>query len=210
LQNLSAGLDATVRTFPTPRRILLSGISGGGFGTIFAVSLVRSLYPGVPIELINDSGVGVGKPDQPEFFEDRLAYWNILDSFLPESCPDCIADDGHGTGMHIWSLDQDPDLRLSLMSFTEDFTIAIGFFGVPRPVWGVALKEEMQQAEDAHPNRIRSFIADSAPFFPPETAEPLDHTFLLDKTEVAVEEITVLAWVTAMLEDSSEWTSRSD
>jgi hypothetical protein len=204
LQNLSAGLDATVRTFPAPRRILLTGISGGGFGTIFALPLVRSLYPGVPIELVNDSGVAVGKPNEPEFFEDRLAYWNILDSFLPLSCPDCIGDDGHGTGIHIWSLDQDPDLRLSLMSFTQDTTIAGFFFNVPGPEWEVALKEEMQQAEDAHPNRIRSFIADSAPFF------PNDHTFLLDKTQVAVEEITVLAWVTAMLEDSNEWTSRSD
>lgn len=199
LQNLSASLDVTVRTFPTPRRILLTGISGGGFGTIFALPLVRSLYPGVPIELVNDSGVGVGKPDQPEFFEDRLAYWNILDSFLPESCTDCIADNGHGTNLHIWYLDQDPDLRQSLMSFTQDSTIAGAFFNVPGPVWEVALREEMQQVEAAHPDRVRTFIADGN-----------QHTFLLDKTDLAVEEITVLDWVTAMLDDSAEWTSRTE
>jgi hypothetical protein len=199
LQNLSAGLDVTANIFPSPRRILLTGISGGGFGTIFALPLVRTLYPGVPIELVNDSGVGVGKPDQPEFFEERLQYWNIFESFLPNSCPDCIAADGHGTGVHIWSLDQDPDLRLSLMSFTRDSTIAGVFFNVPGPVWEVALRQEMQQAEDAHPERLRSFIADGT-----------SHTFLLSMTSLEVEGISVLDWLTAMLDDSEQWTSRAD
>jgi hypothetical protein len=199
LQNLSAGLDATVRTFPTPRRILLTGISGGGFGTIFALPLVRSLYPGVPIELVNDSGVGVANPGAPEVVEARLGYWNILESFLPQSCTDCIGDDGHATGMHIWELDQDPDLRLSLMSYSEDALISTFFFGVPGSIWGVALKEEMQQVEDAHPDRVRSFIpAGSA------------HTMLLISPDLVAEDISVLNWVTAMLDDSAEWTSRTD
>jgi hypothetical protein len=199
LQNLSAGLDATISTFPTPRRILLTGTSGGGFGTIFAVTLVRSLYPGVPIELVNDSGVGVGSPDQPEIIDARLAYWNILESFLPVSCTDCIGDDGHATGMHIWELDQDPNLRLSLMSYSEDALISTFFFGVPGPEWGAALKEEMQQVEDAHPDRVRTFI-------PAGTA----HTMLLISPELVVEDISVLDWVAAMLDDSAEWTSRMD
>ena len=115
------------------------------------------------------------------------------------SCTDCIAEDGHGTGVHIWSLDNDPDLRLSLISFTQDTTIAGFFFGVPGPDWEVALREEMQQVEAAHPDRVRTYIAQGT-----------QHTFLLDKTDLEVEEITILAWVTAMLEDSSEWTSRSE
>lgn len=196
LQNLSAGLGVTVRAFPNPRRIVLAGESGGGYGTIFALPLVRALYPGVPIDLINDSGVAVGKPDEPEFFLDRLDYWNISDSFLPASCADCIADDGHGTGIHIYALDNDPDLRLSLLSFTQDGTIAGFFFEVPGPVWQQALIEEMAELEAAHPERTRSFIA-------PGT----DHTFLLNKTDLAIEGITVLEWVTAMLDGSDEWES---
>jgi hypothetical protein len=196
LQNLSAGLDVTVRAFPSPRRILLAGTSGGGFGTIFALPLVRSLYPGVPIELINDSGVAVGKPDEPEFFLDRLDYWNVSDSFLPASCPDCIAEDGHGTGFHIWSLTQDPNLRLSLMSYTQDGTIAGFFFEVPGPIWQEALLEEMAEVEAAHPDRVRSFIA-------PGTS----HTFLRNDTNPVIEGISVLEWVTGMLEDSEDWTS---
>ena len=69
LQNLSAGLDVTVNTFPAPRRILLVGASAGGLGTTFALPVVRSLYPEIPIDVVNDSGVGIGRPDQPEFQE---------------------------------------------------------------------------------------------------------------------------------------------
>ena len=101
LHNLSASLDVTVQAFPSPRRIVLMGVSGGGFGTI---------------DVVNDSGVSVGRPNEPEFFEGLLSYWNIKDSFLPASCPECIAEDGHGTGVHSWGLEQDENLRLSLLS----------------------------------------------------------------------------------------------
>ncbi|MFK7977216.1 MAG: pectin acetylesterase-family hydrolase, partial [Halioglobus sp.] len=67
LHNLSASLDVAVNTFPSPRRILLTGVSAGAFGTTFALPLVRHLYPDVPIEIINDSGIGVGRPNDPDY-----------------------------------------------------------------------------------------------------------------------------------------------
>lgn len=199
IRNLSAALDVTARTFPAPRRIVLTGISGGGFGTIFALPLVRTLYPGVPIELVNDSGVAVGRPNEPEFFRRLLSYWNALDTFLPPSCPDCIAADGHGTSIHSWGLDRDENLRLSLLSYKQDSTIANFFFEVPGPVWEPELIRKMAEVEASHPDRVRSLIADGN-----------SHTFLLSGTALEVDGITVLDWVTAMLDDSPEWTSRLD
>ena len=199
LHNLSASLDVTVQTFPSPRRIVLMGVSGGGFGTIFAIPLVRTLYPDVPIDVVNDSGVSVGRPNQPEFFERLLGYWNILDSFLPASCPDCIGDDGHGTGVHSWGLEQDQNLRLSLLSHKQDSTIATFFFGISGAQWEPELIREMAEVEAAHPDRVRSLIADGS-----------DHTFLIGRTALEVEGISVQDWIAAMLDGSSEWTSRSD
>jgi hypothetical protein len=199
LQNLSAALDVTVQTFPAPRRILLTGVSGGGFGTIFALPLVRTLYPDVPIELVNDSGVAVGRPNEREFFLDLLDYWNALDSFLPASCPDCIADDGHGTNIFTWALEQDDSLRISLMSYKQDGVIAGAFFETPGPVWEVELIREMAEVEADNPERLRTLVADG-------TA----HTFLGARTGLEVDGITVLDWVTAMLNDSNEWISRLD
>ena len=199
LRNLSASLDVAVNTFPSPKRILLTGESGGGFGTIFALTLVRSLYPGIPIEVVNDSGVGVGRPDEPEFFTSKFDYWNITDSFLPASCPNCIDDNGHGTNYFTWQLDRDENVRLSLLSHKQDFIIATFFFGLTGEEWEPALISEMQAVEASHPNRIRSFLADGT-----------DHTFLTAKPNLVVEGISVFEWVQAMLDDSSEWTSRSD
>jgi Pectinacetylesterase len=199
LQNMSAALDVTVQTFPSPRRILLTGVSGGGFGTIFALPLVRTMYPDVPIEVINDSGVAVGRPGEPEFFTDLLTYWNALDSFIPPSCPNCIDEDGHGTGIFNWALERDDNLRISLMSHKQDAVIAGFFFEVPGPVWEAELISEMAEVEAANPERLRSLVADG-------TA----HTFLGSRTGLEVDGITVLDWVTAMLDDSADWTSRLD
>lgn len=199
LHNLSASLDVTVQAFPSPRRIVLMGVSGGGFGTIFAIPLVRTLYPDIPIDVVNDSGVSVGRPNEPEFFEGLLSYWNIKDSFLPASCPECIAEDGHGTGVHSWGLEQDENLRLSLLSHKQDSTIANFFFGVSGDAWEPELIREMAEVEAAHPDRVRSLIADGSA-----------HTFLIGLTGLEVEGITVQDWVAAMLDGSAEWTSRSD
>ena len=199
LHNLSAALDVTVKAFPAPRRIALVGVSGGGFGTIFAIPLVRTLYPDVPIDVINDSGVSVGRPNEPEFFRSLLEYWNIADSFLPASCPDCIAADGHGTGVHIWGLDRDENLRLSLLSHKQDSTIATFFFGVGGKKWEPELIREMGEVEAAHPDRMHSLIADGS-----------EHTFLISSTDLEVDGITVMDWIAAMLDDSPEWTSRID
>ncbi len=199
LQNMSAALDVTVQAFPAPRRIVLMGVSGGGFGTIFALPLVRTLYPDVPIDIVNDSGVSVGRPNEPEFFRSLLAYWNISDAFLPASCPDCIAEDGHGTGVHTWGLERDENLRISLMSYKQDSTISTFFFGVGGAAWEPELIREMGEVEAANPDRVRSFIADGSA-----------HTFLIGGTALEVDGITVMEWVAAMLDDSPEWTSRID
>ena len=199
LHNLSAALDVTVQAFPAPRRIVLMGVSGGGFGTIFALPLVRTLYPGVPIDVVNDSGVSVGRPNEPEFFKSLLSYWNISEAFLPASCPDCIGDDGHGTGVHNWGLDRDENLRISLLSHKQDSTIATFFFGVAGPTWEAELIREMGEVESGSPDRVRSLIADGSA-----------HTFLIGRTGLEVDGITVLDWVTAMLDGSDEWTSRID
>jgi len=197
LHNLSASLDVAVKTFPAPKRILLTGISAGGFGTTWALPLVRHLYPGVPIELINDSGLGVARTDKPEFIRLLLEDWN-MGAFLPPSCPTCIGADGHLTDYHKWQLAEDDDFRLSMMSYTLDTVITI-FVRVSREEFGREMRAEMADLENAYPERMRSFITEGA-----------DHTFLLSDTSITAGGVSVLDWVTAMLEDSADWVSTSD
>ena len=90
-------------------------------------------------------------------------------------------------------------MRISLLSHTQDATIASFFFGVGGAAWEPELIREMAEVEALHPDRLHSFIANGS-----------EHTFLAGRTALEVDGITVMDWVAAMLDDSTEWTSRID
>jgi hypothetical protein len=199
LHNLSAGLDVTRNTFPAPRRIFLIGASAGGLGTSFALPLVRSLYPGIAIDVLNDSGVGVGRPDTPEFQALLIDDWNTR-AFFPASCENnCLAPDGHLTDYHDWQMGQDPNLRRGFLSYTQDTVFADVFLRIGGPAFEAALIPEMEQAEAAAPERVRSWI-------------PIGngHTFVQAEPEQTAGGVKVLDWIGLMLDNSPEWVSVAD
>ena len=198
LHNLSAALDVAVRAFPAPRKILLAGQSGGGFGTIFALPLVRQLYPGVPIDVVNDSGVGVLKPGKPEFLDKIIAEWNI-GAFIPASCPECLPADGHLTDYLIWQMDQDPDVKRGLLSYSRDANLSDLFLAIGGDVFEQALAQELQQQEDAHPQRTHSWVVSGS-----------GHTFVELEPDRSAGGVALMEWVAAMLADSDEWVSARD
>ena len=198
LHNLSAALDVAVQTFPAPRRIVLAGVSGGGYGSIFALPLVRQLYPGVPIDVINDSGVGINRPDDAAFNQQVIDYWNI-GGFFPASCAECTVQ-GDPTGFLDWQLKEDPEVRLGMLSYAQDFTIGTFFLGIGGPAFESILRSSMAELESRNPERMRSFIAPGA-----------SHTFLLGELDVAVEGVTVGEWVGSQVDDvDGNWESVSE
>lgn len=198
LHNLSAGLDVTLETFPNPERIILMGVSGGGLGTSLALPLVRHHYPDVAIEVINDSGIGVARPDQPEFLELLFDDWNVW-AFLPESCTDCVSPDGHLTNYNIWLLEQDENVRRSTLSTTRDSTFADFFLMIGQEAFEAAMLVEMQKLEDAHPERERTWIPAGS-----------EHTFLQREPDRTAGGVPLMVWLTAMLEGSDDWVSVRD
>ncbi len=198
LHNLSAGLDVTANTFPAPQRILLVGASAGGLGTTFALPVVRSLYPDIPIDVVNDSGIGVGRPDQPEFQELLLSDWNSQ-AFFPESCDQCIADDGHLTDYHSWQMNEDPNTRRGFLSYDQDTVFADIFLMIGKPAFEEAMREEMQQAEDDVPDRVRTWI-------PTGTG----HTFVQSEPDQTAGGVGVLDWIGFMINESDDWVSVAD
>ncbi len=198
LHNLSAALDVARNTFPSPSRILLIGVSAGGFGTTYSLPLVRKLYPDVPIEVVNDSGLGIVRPDQPEFVEFLLDAWNAR-AFLPPSCPTCIGEDGHLTDVHKWELEQDPNVRLGMLSYTRDNLIAVTFTQTGLDAFEAVLKPELADIESAFPERMHSWVPDGE-----------GHTFLLSSLELTAGGVSAIDWVRAMLDGSPDWKSASD
>lgn len=192
LKNLSAGLDLAIRFFPSPNRILIAGYSAGGFATAYALPLVRYLYPGTPIYVINDSGVGILPHGM---LKKMMSEWRS-ELFIPNSCPGCLDEHGHLTNYYAWQLSQDKNFRLAMMSYTADIVMAEG---MDNRYFERQLITEMAELERLHPQRMRSFIANGQ-----------RHTFLPSLMDVSVGKFSEADWIAAMLENSSSWVSVSE
>ena len=206
LQNLTAALDIGIAEFPNPSRILLTGISGGGFGTIAALPLVRYYYPETEIVVFNDSGIGVAKEGDADFLnETLLAGWNAT-SLVPESCSDCTSN-GHVTRLIEWQLAADDDFTMSALSFSADSVISTFFLMIPAAQFTESLLSETGRTTMLFEDRYKRGIA-----------EGTGHTFVL--TEMASEDgggldtiiagTTVLDWFTAHIEGGEAWVDLVD
>lgn len=192
LENLSASLDVIQRAYPAPRKIFLAGNSAGGFAVHFALPLVRALYPGVAIELVNDSGIPILPPDiLPSWAE----YWGG-EAFYPASCGDCAGESGDLSAYYRYQLDEDPDLRMGFISSRRDET---GSGAVGAEAFEAGLLEVLGSTEAAHPDRVRSMIADDD-----------SHTFILRQFEREVGGRTVKHWLGDMLSGGDAWVSVAD
>jgi len=211
LQNLTAALDVAEAEFPNPSRILLTGVSGGAFGTIAALPLVRYYFPETEILVFNDSGVGVAKEGNPDFInETLLAGWNA-DSLVPASCTDCTSN-GHATRLIEWQLEADEDFTMSALSFSADAVISVTFLQINPANFTASLLAETGRTTMLFESRYKRFI-------PAGQA----HTTLLRATsgggggglqigslETAIGGVTVLDWFTAHIDGTDGWVDLVD
>ena len=192
IHNLSASLDVIQATFPAPSKILLAGNSAGGFGTHFALPLVRKVYPGVPIDQINDSGIGIYEPGTFDMLSD---YWNSS-SFIPASCFTCVGADGNLTDLHKYQLAEDENLRLAYMSSKQDEVITGEFAIISPTVFEEELLQAVSELTEAYPERFRSLITNGD-----------SHTFLQRQYTLEIGGTTVRQWVGDMVTGNEDWVS---
>ena len=216
LQNLSAALDQAKQAFPEPKRILLAGSSGGGYGTITGTVLTRIAYPDTPLFVLNDAGVGLGLAGDPAF------VWKLINEFqasaiVPGSRPD-ILDSGHLTPLIGWQLQQDPNLKVAAVSYTEDTVISQIYLAVDPKDFRAWLWDQMEALEDRHAGRFASFLpegiqhttllGDPAGFMDPESeyAQALA-PMLGGMDSTAVENVPLGKWIENFVEGRSDWSS---
>lgn len=156
LRNLSAALSAAKAAFPSPKRILLAGSSGGGFGLVLGLPLARMVWPDAELMVMNDSGVGVAKSGDPAFIQQLLKEFGASD-LVPASCEGCF-DDGHLTNLLRWSLERDPTVRMAAFSSMRDYVIANLFLQTEPAKFETALRAEMAELEAAFPGRFAAFL----------------------------------------------------
>lgn len=186
LLNLSASLDVIHKTYPSPDKIVLAGNSAGGYAVHIALPLVRKLYPGARIYVINDSGIGIANPGGlVSLFE----YWNAS-AFIPESCGDCIGTDGNLTGLHNYQLIHDDNIKMAYISSKQDSVTSAAVGG---ETYELQLLEAVSELNISHPNRFQALID-----------QGVAHTYIIKSFHVEIGGVSVKKWVTQMINES-DW-----
>ena len=125
-RNVRQALRRLVPTFRGARRVLLTGVSAGGFGAAYNYDQIATAFgPSVDVSLVDDSG--------PPLDDSRLSpclqqtwrtLWN-LDATLPRDCTECRAQANGGglVSMVDFLARKYPTRRLGLVCSTGDDTI---------------------------------------------------------------------------------------
>lgn len=156
LANLSAALDGAKARYPTPSRITLAGSSGGAYGTFAALPLLRHLYPDVPIDVVEDSGSGLGKPGDPAFLT------KLLDEFgasrlIPESCTACQGADSL-LPFRAWQFEHLANFRVASLAGLRDGILADVFLQIPGADFETMLRDRSGALAAAYPDRYRRML----------------------------------------------------
>lgn len=191
LRNVSATLDVAREHFKNPKRVLLTGASAGGYGTIWITSLVRLIYPDAKLYVFNDAGIAISNPDNADGFRSVLKEWGA-DKFIPESCEACKTSP-HLTVWQSWNLQHDPTLKLGMFSAYEDSVIAGTFLMLDAQVFKTALVDETAKVVDTAPERAKRFLVNGT-----------QHT-VGDIHKTAVGDLTLAQWLERMLDEDKAW-----
>lgn len=225
LANLSAALELSKETFPDPDRVLFVGSSGGGYGVLFALPLLRTVYPDAELLVLSDSAVGVARGGDPGFVEHLVDQWNASDAL-----GDVSLESGHLTGLLARNLEVVPDAKVAVFSSWYDLIIGDIFLKVDPTDFRDSVEAETRVLHEAFPDRYRRFVIDGRM-----------HTTLLgdpsgivgsdlSSVEVPVEDLGALAdielggldtttaadgtafhaWLRAFVDGSPDWTDLTD
>jgi len=225
LQNLSGALRTARQVFPSPARVLLTGSSAGGYGTIPASMLVRAAYPETTLQVFADSGVGLGRPEDPAFMAEILDEFAIADR-IPASCEACW-EDGHVTRVVAWILERDPTIQMAVFSSLRDSVIAGAFLDVEPTAFEAALLQETGDLNARFPERYRRFLVSgvehtallgspigiigedlSALEFSDGALQAVSGVELGSLDTTAIDGFTVGEWLRAFVESTEAWTDR--
>ncbi len=135
--NLAAYLALVAPAYCDATRITLAGSSAGGFGAVFNYHQVAAAFPGVPIDLIDDSGPTMRPPHMSQATQQTLrAAWGSA-AGVPPGCAGCETE-WHRFLPFLAA--QHPTRRFSLISSVADYSIGT-FFGFTPQTYQIAIAD---------------------------------------------------------------------
>jgi hypothetical protein len=119
LANLSAAVTLLKERFPSPEKILVTGSSAGGYGTLMGYLVTRSQFPELFLKVLNDSGAYIENPEDTYMHDAVRQNWKI-EQYLPENCEGC---DEQLIYILNWIFKRDPYVKWGLFSYYDDIVI---------------------------------------------------------------------------------------
>lgn len=124
-RNISKYLEQWVPTFAGAERVLLTGISAGGFGAgLNAVQVADAFGPGPQMIVVDDSGPPMANNVIPPCLQQTFReVWGLDKTILAECGADCPDPDDFASGLIEHTFKKHPDIRFGLFSNTADLVI---------------------------------------------------------------------------------------
>ncbi|MET0285489.1 MAG: pectin acetylesterase-family hydrolase [Polyangiales bacterium] len=163
--NMEAYLKRVVPTFKTAKRVVLTGISAGGFGAASNAVLVQRAFPDVKVTLIDDSGPPMSSKVVASCLQKQWReLWGLDKSILADCGSDCGNKDDFLFDYALHLAKTYSDRAAGLIETAQDGVIS-GFFGaglnnctgivLVTPVPGADFQKgllEFRDAMKAYPN----------------------------------------------------------
>ncbi len=126
-RNIGKYLEQWVPKFADADRVLLTGISAGGFGAgLNAVQVADAFLPGPQMIVIDDSGPPMTNEVIPPCLQQTFReVWGLDDTILAECGGDCPDLDDFASGTIAHALAKYPEMRFGLFSNTADTVIRL-------------------------------------------------------------------------------------
>jgi hypothetical protein len=187
LRQTSAAASLMKKLFPNSREILIAGSSNGGFGTFGATPIVRLAFPDAQLDVLNDSGPGLFRPEEPAVWPTLIKTWN-LSPMLPAGCKHC---QDQLIYLFDWMLDHDPKLKIGLYSSYQDAVVSqvVGMSGAENEQ---LLRTTSTQIHQNHPDTFQRYFIQG------------DSHCIADFYN-QVNGVTVWKWLDALVNDRPGW-----
>ncbi len=187
LRQTSAAVSLMKQLFPNSRKILIAGSSNGGYGTFGATPIVRLAFPDARLYVLNDSGPGLFRPEEPALWPVLIKTWN-LSSMLPTNCQQC---QNQLIYLFDWMLDYDSKLKIGMYTSYQDAVVSqvVGMSGAENEQ---LLRTTTTQIHQNHPDTFKRYFIQG------------DSHCIADFYN-QVNGVTVWMWLDAFINDRPGW-----
>ncbi len=127
--NITRALARLVPTFPGLDKVLLTGVSAGGFGAAANYPQTAKAFGAVPVYSLDDSGPPMGDPFVPKCLQKAWAdTWGFDKTVLAECGADCPDPTNYTIDATIHTVKMYPKIPFGLVEDTDDSVITL-FYG---------------------------------------------------------------------------------